>query len=137
MDLQIGERLSCTAGGFGQACAARSRPAKIRPTFSSEKNSAGDVTPALTRAKPSIASWLPCTAAEQLLQLGRRRLERRELAGELVHRQDVLVAGGLVRRAIAASKARAPENASSSAVAHSSASRKASLIPWAVMKSLL
>src|SRR5213595_1750725 len=34
----------------------------MRPTFSSEKNSAGDVTPALTRANPSIASWLPCTA---------------------------------------------------------------------------
>ena len=29
---------------------------KIRPTFSSEKNSRGDVTPANTRAKPSIAS---------------------------------------------------------------------------------
>jgi len=36
--------------------------AKIRPTFSSEKNSAGDVTPVLTRANPSIASWFPWIA---------------------------------------------------------------------------
>ena len=68
----------------------------MRPTFSSEKNSAGDVTPALTRAKPSIASWLPCTAPEQLLELGRWRFERRELARELEHRQHVLVTRGVV-----------------------------------------
>ena len=45
--------------------------AKMRPTFSSEKNSAGDVTPALTRAnRPSLPD---CRAPrEQLLQLGRR-----------------------------------------------------------------
>jgi hypothetical protein len=36
--------------------------ARIRPAFSSEKNSAGEVTPAMTRAKPSIASWLPWAA---------------------------------------------------------------------------
>jgi len=30
--------------------------AKMRPTFSSEKNSAGDVTPAATRTNPSMAS---------------------------------------------------------------------------------
>ena len=30
--------------------------AKMRPTFSSEKNSAGEVTPAKTRTNPSIAS---------------------------------------------------------------------------------
>ena len=33
--------------------------AKMRPVLSSEKKSAGDVTPALVRAKPSMASWLP------------------------------------------------------------------------------
>jgi hypothetical protein len=31
----------------------------MRPMFSSEKNSDGDVTPAMVRANPSIASWLP------------------------------------------------------------------------------
>ncbi|HET6259009.1 MAG TPA: hypothetical protein VFE39_10200, partial [Pseudonocardia sp.] len=34
--------------------------------------------------------------AQQLFELGRRGLERRELGGELVQRQDVLVADGLV-----------------------------------------
>src|SRR6266508_5881640 len=67
----------------------------MRPAFSSEKKSAGDVTPAMTRANPSIASWLPCTAPSTLLHLG-RRLEGRDLGGELVHRQHLLVARGLV-----------------------------------------
>ena len=40
--------------------------AKIRPTFSLEKNSAGDTTPEITRTKPFIASGLPCTAPSSL-----------------------------------------------------------------------
>jgi hypothetical protein len=37
--------------------------AKIRWTFSSEKNCAGETTPEKTRANPSLASRLPDTAA--------------------------------------------------------------------------
>jgi hypothetical protein len=37
--------------------------AKMRLTFSSEKNSAGETTPEKTRANPSLASRLPDTAS--------------------------------------------------------------------------
>ena len=36
--------------------------AKMRLTFSSEKNSAGDTTPVTMLMNPSIAGWLPATA---------------------------------------------------------------------------
>jgi hypothetical protein len=67
-------------------------------TFSSEKNSAGDVTPALTRAKPSIASWLPCApwkalqrALELLLVPDQERRSPQPL--EIDRAQDVLAIG--------------------------------------------
>ena len=47
------------AGALSRWCDCYPAAAKIRPMLSSEKNSAGDVTPALTWANPSIASWLP------------------------------------------------------------------------------
>ena len=88
-------------------------------------------------ARESVHRLLvPVHRAEQLLHLGRRRLERRELAGELEHRQHVRVARRLVfaHRVV---ERRCPENDWSIASAHSSASRNASVMPWAVMKSLL
>ena len=68
----------------------------IAPTLSGEKNSAGEIVPAFICAKPVHRLRAAAHGAEQLLQLGRRRLQRRELARELVHRQRVLVAGALV-----------------------------------------
>ena len=59
------------------------------------KNSAGEIVPAFIgqrRPWPSAA----LDGADQLLHLGRRWLQRRELAGEFVHRQHVLVAPALV-----------------------------------------
>jgi hypothetical protein len=98
--------------------------AKMRLTFSSEKNTAGDVTPALTRANSFIASGLPWTAASSCWSsvgggwsvaswvvnsyMGKTCSSRRDWYSP-----------------IATSKERAPENDSSSAVVHSSASRKA------------
>ena len=38
------------------ATACQAATAKIRATFSGEKNSAGEITPAMVRANPSIAS---------------------------------------------------------------------------------
>ena len=81
----------------------------MRPTFSSEKNSAGDVTPALTLSEAVHRLLVAVHRAEQLLHLGRRRLERRELARELVHRQHVLVAGRLVLGHRVVERARARE----------------------------
>ena len=47
---------SCGDGPVALARRAHRADAKILPTLSSEKNSTGEVTPATTRAKPSIAS---------------------------------------------------------------------------------
>ena len=52
----------------GELCYAA--VAKIWSMFCGEKNSAGDVTPALTRAKASIASVLPCTACSNRASSG-------------------------------------------------------------------
>ena len=68
--------------------------AKMRPMFSSEKNSAGDVMPALSEAVHRVL--VAGHRAEQCLHLGRRRLERHKLVRELVHRQHVLIARRLV-----------------------------------------
>ncbi len=46
--------------------------AKRRRTCCSEKKSAGGVTPPATRANPSIASWLPCTASSTRSSSGGR-----------------------------------------------------------------
>ena len=45
-------------------------PAKILPTFSSEKKSAGDTAPETTLTNPSIASWLPWTAPSSCCSSG-------------------------------------------------------------------
>ena len=58
----------------------------IRPMLSGLKNAGGGSVPAITLAKPSIASWLPSIAPKSCLHLGRRRLHRGELARELEHR---------------------------------------------------
>ena len=90
----------------------------------------------MTRAKASIASWLPWAAASSCWRSGG--------GGSRVASSQVSSYMGRTWRsrvvwysAMAASKGRAPEKAWSRAAAHSSASRKASCIPWAVMKSLL
>ena len=75
--------------------------------------------------------------SEQLLHLGRRRFERRQLGGELVDRQHLGVAGLLVGGHGVVERAAGRRTTSSSAVAHSSASRNASLMPWAVIGSLV
>lgn len=47
------------APALGGNAASQCAVPMIRRTLDSEKYSAGDVTPELTRAKPSMASWLP------------------------------------------------------------------------------
>ena len=79
--------------------------AKIRPTLSSAKNSAGDVTPALTRTNPSIASRLPCTAASTDENV-------RGVAGRRARvRPRVSVAASSQVRAAAAGRARTGDRA--------------------------
>ncbi|NDZ17899.1 esterase [Variovorax sp. WS11] len=109
--------------------------ATMRATLASSKKSAGDITPAFTRAKPSIASWLPCTASSSCCSSGGggSSLAKSQL--------NSYIGRACVSRVawyspIAASKPRSPENAWSSAVAQSSASRNASWMPCAVMNSL-
>src|SRR6478735_3189021 len=51
--------------GRGQLALAR-----MRLTFCSEKKSAGDVTPELTRANPSMESWLPWMAVRSCCSCG-------------------------------------------------------------------
>ncbi len=108
----------------------------MRPMFSSEKNSAGEVTPAFTRAKPSIASWLPCTAPSTCCISGGGGSS---VASWHVNSNIGSTCSSRVDwySSIATSKDLSPENESCNAVAQSSASRNASLMPWAVMKSLL
>ena len=65
--------------------------------FSGAKNSGGASVPAMTLTKSSIAAWLSLHRAEERLHLGLGRLERREVGGEPVHRQRLLVAGSLPR----------------------------------------
>ena len=64
--------------------------------LSSEKNSAGELTPAFALTKPSIAAWLPWMAPSKLLHVRRWGFERRQLRCHLVDGQDVLVPHPLV-----------------------------------------
>ena len=68
----------------------------MRPAFSGAKNSGAGSVPAMTLTKPSIASWLPCIAPMSCCISGGGRLDLREVAGELVDRQRLLVPGALV-----------------------------------------
>ena len=105
--------------------------------FSSEKNSAGDVTPPFTRANPSIASWLPRMAARSccISGGGGSRVASWQVNSNMGRTCASRVAW---YSAITSSNGSASaESARWSASAHSSASRNASVMPCAVMKSLL
>ena len=81
----------------------------ISPIFSGEKNCAGEIVPAFICANAVHRFLIAVDRAKQLLHLGRRRLQRRQLAREFVHRQHVLVAIALVLAHRLVERARAGE----------------------------
>ena len=64
----------------------------IRPMCSGSKNSTGDTVPGGDAHERVHRVLVAVDGAEQLLHLRRRRLERRQLGGELVDRQHLRVA---------------------------------------------